>query len=82
MNNEDKSPNSLIFPVLDSSSNLYKQHEERKLFIHMINEWLRKMQSVLSITKKITTYVAGDTFSTVMKNSDVSTRYNQEALGH
>lgn len=80
--NKDKAPNNLIFPVLDLNSSLYKQHEDRKLFIHVINEWLRKMQKELKITKKVTTYVARHTFSTVMKNSGVSTRYIQEALGH
>lgn len=80
--NQNKSPNSLIFPVLDLNSNLYKQHEDRKMFIHMINDWLKHMQKELGITKKITTYVARHTFSTIMKNSGVSTRYIQEALGH
>jgi len=80
--NMNKSPNNLIFPVLDLNSNLFQQHEDKKLFTHMINEWLRKMQKELGIAKKITTYVARHTFSTVMKNSGVSTRYIQEALGH
>jgi len=80
--NTNKAPNNLIFPVLDLNSSLYQQHEDRKLFIHMINEWTKHMQKELGITKKITTYVARHTFSTVMKNSGVSTRYIQEALGH
>jgi integrase len=80
--NKNKAHNNLIFPVLDLNSSLYQQHEDRKLFIHMINEWMRKMQKELGITKKITTYVARHTFSTVMKNSGASPRFIQEALGH
>jgi integrase/recombinase XerD len=36
----------------------------------------------LGIEKKITTYVARHTFSTVLKRSGASTEYIQEALGH
>lgn len=36
----------------------------------------------LGITKKITTYMARHTFSTVLKRSGASTEFIQEALGH
>lgn len=36
----------------------------------------------LGIDKKVTTYVARHTFSTILKRSGASTEYIQESLGH
>jgi integrase/recombinase XerD len=41
-----------------------------------------KIRKKLGIEKKVTTYVARHTFSTVMKRSGASTEFIQEALGH
>ena len=41
-----------------------------------------KIRKKLGIEKKVTTYVARHTFSTIMKRSGVSTEFIQEALGH
>lgn len=43
---------------------------------------MRKIKTKLGIEKKITTYVARHTFSTVLKRSSVSTEFIQESLGH
>lgn len=43
---------------------------------------MRRIAVKLGVTKKITTYVARHTFSTVLKRSGVSTEFIQEALGH
>ncbi len=47
-----------------------------------INDWMRKIKTKLGIEKKVTTYVARHTFSTVLKRSGVSTEFIQESLGH
>jgi integrase len=39
-------------------------------------------QPLLGIEKKVSTYVARHTFSTIMKRSGVSTEFIQESLGH
>ncbi len=41
-----------------------------------------KIKTKLGIEKKVTTYVARHTFSTVLKRSGVSTEFMQESLGH
>ncbi len=43
---------------------------------------MSRIKEKLGIDKKITTYVARHTFSTVLKRSGASTEYIQEALGH
>jgi site-specific recombinase XerD len=43
---------------------------------------MRKIKTKLRIEKKVTTYVARHTFSTVLKRSGVSTEFIEESLGH
>jgi len=43
---------------------------------------MSRIKEKLGIDKKITTYVARHTFSTVLKRSGATTEYIQEALGH
>ena len=59
-----------------------RQYELVELFICSISDRMGKIGQKLKIEKKITTYVARHTFSTVLKRSGVSTEFIQEALGH
>ena len=43
---------------------------------------MAKIRKKLGIEKKVTTYVARHTFSTIMKRAGVSTAFIQESLGH
>ena len=43
---------------------------------------MKRILKKLEIDKKVTTYVARHTFSTVLKRSGASTEFIQEALGH
>lgn len=80
--NSDKSPGNFIFPILHHGINPLRQYELIELFIRSINEWMEKIRMKLNIERKVTTYVARHTFSTVMKRSGVSTEFIQEALAH
>lgn len=80
--NADKSPDNYIFPVLQVGVTPLRQYELLELFIRFINEWMDKIRRKLKIEKRVSTYVARHTFSTVMKRSGVSTEFIQEALGH
>jgi integrase/recombinase XerD len=80
--NNDRSPGNYIFPILEPGMTPLRQYDVVQLFVGLINEWMEKIRKELNITKKITTYVARHTFSTVLKRSGASTEYIQEALGH
>ena len=82
MGNKDKSPNNYVFPVLEPNINPLRQYELIELFTQSINDWLVKIKKKLNIEKRLTTYVARHTFSTVLKRSGVSTEFIQESLGH
>jgi len=79
--NKDRSPNNYIFPILEHGLSPLRQYELTQLFVALINEWMSRIKEKLGIDKKITTYVARHTFSTVLKRSGASTEYIQEALG-
>lgn len=80
--NTDRSPDNYIFPVLQPGITPLRQYELLELLIRFINEWMDKIRRKLKIEKRVSTYVARHTFSTVMKRSGVSTEFIQEALGH
>lgn len=80
--NKDKSPNGYVFPILEPDINALRQYELIELFVQSINDWLVKIRKKLKIEKRLTTYVARHTFSTVLKRSGVSTEFIQESLGH
>lgn len=80
--NMEKSPNNYVFPILEQGLTPLRQYELNQLFVGLINDWMKHIFKSLGIDKKVTTYVARHTFSTVMKRSGVNTEYIQEALGH
>jgi integrase/recombinase XerD len=80
--NKDKNPNNYVFPMLKPEITALRQYELIELFTQSINDWLLKIKKKLGIEKRLTTYVARHTFSTVLKRSGVSTEFIQESLGH
>lgn len=80
--NKDKSPENYIFPWMEHNVTPLRQVELCELFVQAINDWMAKIRKKLGIEKKVTTYVARHTFSTILKRSGVSTEFIQESLGH
>lgn len=80
--NKDKNPNNYIFHILEHGVSALRQVELTELFVQSINDWMKKIKTKLGIEKKVTTYVARHSFSTVLKRSGVSTEFIQESLGH
>lgn len=80
--NKDRSPNNYMFPILEHGLSPLRQYELIANFVGVINDWMKRIKNDLGIEKKVTTYVARHSFSTVLKRSGASTEYIQEALGH
>lgn len=80
--NKVKSPHNYIFPILEPGISALRQYYLIQLFVRSINDWMKHILAKLGIDKKVTTYVARHTFSTVLKRSGASTEYIQESLGH
>lgn len=80
--NKPISPHEYIFPVLHHGVTPLRQYRLIQNMVHAINNCMEKVLADLGINKKVTTYVARHTFSTVLKKSGASTEQIQEALGH
>ncbi len=75
-------PENLIFPIINFEANAEQQRAQINQFTKVINEWMIVITKSLDISKKVTTYTARHSFSTVLKRSGVSTEFISEALGH
>ncbi|PZR19266.1 MAG: recombinase XerD [Flavobacterium psychrophilum] len=80
--NKNKDPENYIFPWMEQNITPLRKVELCELFVYSINHWMFKIGKKLGIEKKVSTYVARHTFSTIMKRSGVSTEFIQESLGH
>lgn len=80
--NKDKDHNNFIFPLLEPGLTPLREYEIIQLIPSFINDWMAKICEALGIEKRVTTYVARHSFSTILKRSGASTEYIQECLGH
>lgn len=80
--NKDKSPDKLIFSIVNPVDDLIKQRADLQQFIKMVNKYLREIVAELGIKKDCTTYTARHSMATILKRSGTDILMIQEALGH
>jgi integrase/recombinase XerD len=80
--NPIKEFDNYIFPILPFNVNPQRERELVKQFIKVTNKWLQRIAGDVGIQKKITTYAARHSFSTILKNEGASIQYIKESLGH
>ncbi len=74
--------NSYIFPIINPSDTPEKQRADIQQMTKMVNKYMKRIVDNLGLDKKITTYTARHTFSTILKRSGVGIQNISEALGH
>jgi integrase/recombinase XerD len=72
----------IIIPILDPYGDADRQRAQIRQFTQVTNDWMKVIASKLGIEKKVTTYTARHSFSTVLKRSGASIEFISEALGH
>jgi integrase/recombinase XerD len=80
--NKDKDPDNYIFPIWSKVLSAEQNHHRLKRYIKTINKYMNEIASKLEINKKINTYTARHSYSTVLKRSGVSVEFISEQLGH
>lgn len=80
--NKPLTESTYVFPVLHDSMSPAKQLQEKKLFLQVINKYMKRIGIKLEIDIKLTTYVARHTFATVLKRSGAPIEFISESLGH
>lgn len=78
----DKSPASLIFPIIKPKDSLEKKQADLKQFIKMVNKYMREIAKKIGIEKDCTTYTARHSTATILKRSGADIQQISEALGH
>lgn len=71
-----------LFPILRNEMTLEQQINKIELAIRSINHHIGKIAKTVGIEKKVTTYTARHTFSTVLKRSGASIEFIADSLGH
>jgi integrase/recombinase XerD len=79
---KNKSPNCLIFTIINMKDDLKKQRADLQQFIKMVNKYMRAITEELSIEKDCTTYTARHSTATILKRSGADIQMISEALGH
>lgn len=78
----DKSPNKLIFSIVDLMDSPDEQYRKLKLFVRFVNQHFLKFAKSAGIDEKISTYWARHSFATTAIRSGASMEYVSEALSH
>ena len=76
------SKSKYLFPILKEGMTAEQQANTVELAIRSVNYHIGKIAKSVGIEKKVTTYTARHTFSTVLKRSGASIEYISESLGH
>lgn len=80
--NENKSPESLIFPIINVLDEPTTQLRQKDNFIRFINQHMLKFAKECGIEENISTYWARHSFATVVVRSGGGLEIVSEALGH
>ena len=71
-----------LFDQLQKEDSPKRERDKVQNFTRFINKNMAKVCKEIGIKKKVTTYSARHSFSTILKNSGVPVEYISEALGH
>ncbi len=80
--NKRRTQDNYIFPILENGLTAERERVLIQQFTKTINKYMNRIAGTLEIDKKVTTYTARHSFSTVLKRSGASTEFISEALGH
>jgi len=75
-------PEEFIFDILTLKDTHDVVYKKVKQATKTINQYMDRIGRRLGIKQKVTTYSARHSFATILKNSNTSTEFISEALGH
>ena len=80
--NQNTSPETFIFPIIEHTASPSEQHSQLKIFIRYINQHIKKFAQRAGITDKVSTYWARHSFATNAIRNGASLEFVSEALSH
>lgn len=82
LGNENKDPETYIFPIYTPEMTAIEKFKKMKQFIKDVNEDMGDIAKDICIDKKVTTYFARHSYSTILKRNGTPVEYISEQLGH
>lgn len=82
LGNENKDPETYIFPIYTPEMTTIEKFKKMKQFIKDVNEDMGEIAKDICIDKKVTTYFARHSYSTILKRNGTPVEYISEQLGH
>lgn len=80
--NEDKSPDSLLFGLIDYNADAKEKDRQLKNFIRYVNQHFRNFAKKAEINEDVSTYWARHSFATMAIQQGASMEFVSEALNH
>lgn len=80
--NTDKSPDALVFPIIDTELSSELQHNQTKNFVKFVNQHFKLFAKSVDVKEEVSTYFARHTFATNAIKKGMSIEFAGEALGH
>lgn len=80
--NSNSGPETYIFPIIDCSLPIEKQHSQLINFIRFVNQHFLKFAKSVGIVEPVSTYWARHSFATNAIRSGASLEFVSEALSH
>jgi integrase/recombinase XerD len=71
-----------LFDILDESDLPEAARLKVQLFIHFVNEWMKRLGKELAFDLSLTTYVARHSFATILVRSGAPLALAKQTLGH
>ena len=75
-------PNAFVFNVIEEYDDAKRARTKIQQFIHVTNEWMKKIGEDLKFDLKLTTYVARHSFATILVRSGAPLALASQTLGH
>jgi integrase/recombinase XerD len=75
-------PNAFVFNVIEEYDDAKRVRTKIQQFIHVTNEWMKKIGEDLKFDLKLTTYVARHSFATILVRSGAPLALASQTLGH
>lgn len=75
-------PNGFVFKVIEEYDSAERIRKKIQQFIHVTNDWMKRVGDDLGFDLKLTTYVARHSFATILVRSGAPLALASQTLGH
>ncbi len=79
---KDGNSTNFVFNIIEEFDSSERARKKIQQFIHVTNDWMKKVGEELGFELKLTTYVARHSFATILVRSGAPIALASQTLGH